>query len=262
MTALLVTADGTARRDGDVDAVIASLPVSLAWATDRADVAAVSGTEGWAGRASRAFATGARGVMVVEPIAESTRALVALQATADGRPVVIDRALAGHPGLVDARAAVSTVEEGALLEVRLVVPETSAPAVALLEQLALVRAVGSPLASGRRLQSHARGFSVRGTLADGRPALLSATASTVLPTSARIRLVGARTEVSIEITGGRAARPLRATLTTADGTTQLPTRFETAHRGNWRRLHDAVAADTPPSDLDDLVEDLALAASL
>lgn len=262
MSALTVRSDESARLAGDVDAVIASLPVSLAPATDSADLVALGGGDGWATRATAALEAGARGVLVVEPVAPLPAALAALGAVAGGRPVILDRAFAGNPGLEAVRSAIADAGEHALLEARVLAPLGSDPDAVLLGQLALVRAVAAPVRSARLLARDEHGYTIRGVLADGRGVLLTAVLSDARPAAAQLRLLGATSAVEIDVPTPVAARPLRATLSTADGATLLPTRYETSHRANWRRLLDLVSSEAAASDIDDLVEDLAVAASL
>lgn len=254
MSALTVQADAAARRAGDVTGVIASLPVSLAPADSGADVVAVAGSAGWVARAAAAFAAGARAAVVIDPVAEDADELSGL--------VVLDRAFASNPGLDAVRPAVAATELGALLEARAVVAVGADLDAELLGQLALVRAADAPLASARILARSDRGYTVRGVLANGRPALLTAVTSDARPASATLRILGATSAVEVEVPAPVAARPLRATVTTAEGATLLPTQYETAHRASWRRVRDLLVTGSPAADLDEFAADAALAASL
>ncbi|NQX26487.1 hypothetical protein HQQ81_03875 [Microbacteriaceae bacterium VKM Ac-2854] len=258
MSALTVQADAPARAAGDVAAVIASLPVSLAPADENtagaAELVAIAGSAGWSGRAAEALAAGAHGVLVIEPVAEDVAALDGL--------VVLDRTFASNPGLSAALPAIEAIDDGALLEARVVVPVGADLDAALLGQLALVRAAGSPVAMARILARSAAGYTVRGELESGRSVLLTAVASDARPAAASLRLLGATSAVEVEIPAPVAARPLRATVTTAEGATLLPTQYETAHRASWRRLRDLLASGSPAADLDAFAADAALAASL
>lgn len=257
MTALTLTATGAARETGAVDAVVASLPVSLAFSRAAADLIAVDGSAGWTAEVLRARDGGARGVLVVDPVAEDVRALSDL-----ALPVVLDRPLAGNPGLQDVRSALSGFDARALLEARVLVPSAAAPGRTLLEQLALVRAADAPLESAALLLSSSHGYTVRGRLRTGRAVLLTCTVSDAVPGSASLRAVGADAIVDARIPSPEAARPLRATITTPTGQTLLPTRYETSHRSSWRRLVDLVRTEGSCTDLEDFAADLLVVAPL
>ncbi|WP_230672678.1 hypothetical protein [Rathayibacter sp. Leaf248] len=257
MTALTLAALGTVRETGAIDAVVASLPVSLAFGRSAVDLVAVDGSTGWTTEVLRAREAGARGVLVVDPREEDVSAGHAL-----GFPVVLDRPFSGNPGVEDVRSALADVEPRALLEARVVVPTGTALRHALLEQLALVRAAHAPLESAALVISTPRGYTVRGRLRTGRAVLLTGAVSDAVPTSATLRAVGADVIVDACIPSPETARPLRATITTSNGQTMLPTRYETAHRFSWRRLIALVRAEESSTDLEDFAADRAVIASL
>ncbi|NQX13247.1 hypothetical protein HQQ80_16600 [Microbacteriaceae bacterium VKM Ac-2855] len=259
MTALTVHAEPDVRHSGAIDSVVASLPVSLAPSAGSADIVAVGGESGWPARAAAALEAGARGILVIEPTAADVDALAA---SAGDRPVVLDRAFAGNPGIAAATPAIAALDEAALLEARVTVPVAADLDAALLGQLALVRASGSPVVEARVVTRDTHGYTVRGRLADGRAALLTAVASDARASSAALRLIGATSAVEIELPTPAAARPARTTVSTAEGATLLPTEYETAHRATWRRLRDLLITGGTAADLDEFASDAALAASL
>lgn len=248
MTPFTVFADPEARDRGDLDAVVASLPVSLAYGARPADLVAVSGSHGWSGRLDAAILDGARGVVVVDPVGD--------EAPVAAIPVVLDQTFASHPGVHAARDAAARIPAGALLEIRIATHGVEDLADELLRGIALSRAVTrTSVAEGRLLARGAHGLTVRATLDDGRPALFTVTRTTAIARSARVRLLG-DTAVEVVVPDSSAARPARVTVTGPDASGLLPTVYETAHRASWRRLHRAVIEGRPTTDLADFSDDL------
>ena len=124
MTALSVLADPAARHAGQVDEVIASLPLSLTHAPGRAaaDVVAIAGDANWPAQAVSAIEDGARAVLIVRPVDADTTDL-ARAALDKSVVVVIDTPWAGNPGDPrGARTVPGAARSGGSLELRLVVP--------------------------------------------------------------------------------------------------------------------------------------------
>lgn len=257
MSALSLATTGVARRAGAVDAIVSSLPVSLTFGRGFVDLIAVDGAPGWNDEVLRARDAGARGVLVVGPVAPESRGLSNV-----GLPVVLDRSFAGNPGLDNVTAELTGFDARALLEVRVVVPTGADLQETLLDQLALVRAVDSAVDSAALVLRSTHGYTVRGRLDSGRAVLLTATVTDALPRSASLRAVGSDSIIDALIPSPAAARPLRMTVTTASGETLLPTRFETSHRHDWRRLIDLVNSERSSSDLEDFERDIGIVASL
>src|SRR5882757_9539986 len=81
-----VQADPQAAEHGQLPAVIASLPLSLRRDTVDADLIAVDGSPGWT---HRAITAGARGLVIVDPVAEPVDELIA-HAAGRGVPIAVD----------------------------------------------------------------------------------------------------------------------------------------------------------------------------
>ena len=119
---LSVTAEHDIRESGEVNAVIASLSSALWWREGDADLVAVSGGVGWTERVEAHITAGARGILVVEPVAVTAEQLARVQARC-AVPVVIE-----WPYVVDPALAmvvpdpVVVVASGDLIECRMVVP--------------------------------------------------------------------------------------------------------------------------------------------
>jgi len=246
-----VAAAEPARTAGDVDAVLASLPVSLSSAGDEtANLVAIGGGTGWGSALERARAGGARGAVVLSPGPETTRTDLL---------VVLDREFAGRPGVNTARAAVAETGKDALLEVRSTVAPATKSVDVVLEQLALVRAVsGSPVANARLVQGSTNGYVVRGQSADGREVLLTAERTTATAPQVTVRVIGATCAVAMTIPQSLTARPMNVVVTDSSGARLLPTQWETSHRAAWRRLRDAVTGGSVPTELDDHVADVSV----
>jgi hypothetical protein len=253
--ALTVAAAEPARTSGQVDAVLASLPVSLVPApanpTDpAADLVAIDGEADWTDQVARAGSSGARGAVVVSPGPGSVHSPI---------PVVLDREFAGRPGVDTVRPTVQDAGPAALLEIRSTIAPDTAPVDVVLEQLALVRTVlGNALTTARVVRNSSHGHVVRGRSADGREVLLTAERTTATDPVVTVRVVGAGSSVSVTIPRSRTARPVEAVVTDASGARLLPTHWESSHRAAWRRLRDAVLGGTTPTDLSDHAADAAL----
>ncbi len=257
-SSLRVGASPAARRSGDVDPVIASLPVSLHPVSEAPDLCAVAGESGWTGEALDILGTGIRGILVVDPVSEDASDLAAA-ASAAGIPVVIDRPLAGNPTVpVIATHFANAGEPHGLLECRVVQSGSGDLDRALLDQLALVRAAAAEVQSATVLARTNHCYAIQGYLANGRRTQLTGICTAAQPRSGHLRLLGLTGSVELTVPDPSTARPAQATITTPDGLVLLPTIFESAHRATWRRLRDLVEARLPAPDLDDFRKDVEL----
>ncbi len=256
-TQLTVTASPAAQESGDVAQVVAALPVSLHPASDRADLVGISGEDGWPEAAADAIASGARGVLVVDPVAADVDALIE-RAAAAGVPVVLDSPWAGNPAVEGAAAAFAAQHDpDSFAETRVDAPVASDLELVLLNQLSLVRAAIGPVTRIRFAHRNARGYDALADLANGVTAGLSAVLSDSLPHAASLRVLRSETAVELAIPAPVTAAPAHVTVSGPDGATLLPTLWETAHRAAWRRLHRLVQAGETAEDLAGFASDVA-----
>jgi hypothetical protein len=258
-TQLTVAASDAASRSGAVAQVIASLPVSLHPAGDTADLIAVDGSAGWPAEVEQAIEAGARGVLVVRPVPADVRSLIE---TADARkvPVVIDTMWAHNPAVQNSAAAFTELfDDRMLLEVRTYARTGSDWDRVLLDQLSLIRAVVAPLRSFRFVRKSEHGYAALAEFANGARASITAVRTNSVPESATVRSVTARNLVELELPAPETAIPGRVRVTGPEGSNLLETKWETAHRAAWRRLHGLVTSGSASADLAEFSEDVALA---
>lgn len=233
-------------------AVIASLPISLAFGGPDADLHAVTGTPGWTSRAVKAIDNGARGIVIINPVAEDTRPLEG-KVVAAQVPVVIDYPAASNTAVAEGAAEFLAAAPGAAL-FNALVSVRSSPELqqAELDLVAVAERLVGPLKDLRTLRSSNLGFSIAATLpSNGAPATLSGTVSLATPYRIRATLITTDGAVEIQLPEPATARPAEVTVTGAGGMTLFPTVFESAHRSTWRRLHRLVLAGELPADLAD-----------
>jgi hypothetical protein len=228
--------------DADTAAVLATLPLSFRPVTaDRVPVRALSGGHGWVDTAFAAVQDGAVGLVVRHPApADPADVLVLAElARKHGTAVVLDSPWAGTPMAAQAaevlRDTVDT-DPASAIECRLALPTDHDLGQALLDQLALLRALGIP---ADQVQTHLR--TERGVLATataGRcTGLLGTVLTDALAPSASVRLISAGRAVHLQIPSWRTARPAVLTVIAPDGSHTWPTHYESPQRAAWRRLH-------------------------
>lgn len=253
MSARLLVAAETAVA-GTTAAALASLPVSFGPAVGAPDVLAVAGDAGWTWRAAAAIRRGARGVLVVEPVAEDPRALAA-EAAAAGAAVALDQAWAGNPVLTAPPAAALDAIAGAMANavlcdsVAYALPGTPVGTL-LTRHLCAVLACGVELSGLRMVRLQPVGYLLAGRLPGGAPVALHGTTTAALPSTARVSVLTRTGRTDVTLPEASAAWPAEVRTVTADGATTLPTRFESAHRRSWLRLHAAVDSGTGLDDLE------------
>ncbi len=258
MTALRVAASAPAAGSGAVAPVVASLPVSLRWVEAgnevTPDLVAIDGGTGWPGRVRDAVRRGARGLLLVQPVAvapdDVPRAAV---------PVVVDHRFAGNPAVPPATGDFEEWPAEALVEVSSLLADRAGAQQLLLDQLAVLRLLGLPPVSLERLTWSRAGYHLRGATSVGSPLLLSAHVTTGSPPQLRVRGLAPDLAVELTVPDPGTARPAVLVRTTSDGATTRPTVWETSHRASWRRLHAAVVEGVPTDDLAGLRADLTLA---
>lgn len=256
-TQLTVTSSSAADAAGDIPQVIASLPVSLHPASDQADLIGIAGEDGWVVAAEEAISSGARGVMIVDPVAADVTALIE-KAEAAGVPVVIDARWSGNPAVASSADAFAEHHDAdSLVEARVNVPLDSEIERVLLNQLSLVRTAVGPVKSITFARKNARGYDALAVLTSGASANLTAILSNSVPHSATLRILKPETSVEVELPGPATAAPGHAVVSGPDGATLLTTQWETAHRAAWRRLHSLVDAGKTSPDLAGFARDVA-----
>lgn len=251
---LSVRADVDAEAAGAVAAVVSSLPVSLKPASGTPDVIAVAGSSGWTRRAADAVLNGARGVVVVGPVAEDPTALAALAARSN-TAVVLDQQWAGNPVLSGSQANVRAVLADALADAVLVdsvayAAPGSDPEVLLTEHLAVILKCRVDATGFRAVQRTTHGYVVTGRLSNGAPLALQGILTSSVPATAAVSILTASGRADVVLPDPSAAWPAEVRSVTADGAATLPTLYETAHRHTWTRLRDQLASGVTGNDLD------------
>ncbi|MFH8897924.1 hypothetical protein ACH4HG_16260 [Streptomyces coeruleorubidus] len=254
--------------DADTAAVLATLPLSFRPVTvDRVPVRALSGGRGWVDTAAAAVQDGAVGLVVRHPAPADPADVLVLAELAGkhGTAVVLDSPWAGTPTAARAAEALrdtADADPASAIECRLSLPTDHDLGQALLDQLALLRVLGS---SADEIRTHLR--TERGVLATatagGRTGLLGIVLTDALAPTASVRLIGAGRAVHLQIPSWRTARPALLTVTSPDGSHTWPTHYESPHRAAWRRLHRLLSASESPGFEAAAIADLhALAADL
>lgn len=257
ITQLSVTSAGS-KPFADPLAAIATLPMSLRATPADADLVGLRGAAGWPGIALEAIRSGARGVLVVDPVADETSTLEQVAADS-GVPVVLDTTWAYNPAV---RAAVDSFVRlsvpGALVEVRSNLPLRSSRSHALLDQLSLVRAAVGAVESVQYVRFDTYGFDAIGTLENGSRVTFAAILTNSVASSATVRIVRPTDAVELFLPAPTTAAPGRAVVCGPNGETLLPTKYETGHRVAWRELHASALAGALSGDLAGFSDDVRL----
>ncbi|MGO4857098.1 hypothetical protein [Arthrobacter sp. 2MCAF14] len=246
-----VTATPQAEESGAVALAVASLPASFGpvAAGEAARVSAIDGAPGWTTEAVKAIAGGASGIVVVNPVPESTAALLNAVGAA-GVAVVLDQRWASNPGLAGAEDAVRSVAgRAAMLDTVATAAAGTDPERLLTEHLAAVVRVTGQLDALRVLRRGTHGYAVSGRLANGAPVSIQGVLSNSRPAGVDFRLYTDDGGVSIAVPEPLAAWPAEVRATGPQGEILLPTLYESAHRTTWRRLKEHLDAGTLTSDL-------------
>ncbi|MFJ4029828.1 hypothetical protein ACIPWF_20800 [Paenarthrobacter sp. NPDC089989] len=239
-----------AQEAGAVALAVASLPESYAHASTTADVHVINGRPGWTGQALEAIDAGARGIVVVNPAAESVEQLQQA-ANAGGTAIVIDQRWASNPAAAGAEDAVRTMAgRAALLDSVATAPAGSDAGALLADHLAAVVRLTGPLERFRLVNRGAHGYTVSAQLANGAPTALQGIVSSARPAGVHINLLTDDGGACVALPEPVAAWPATVTVTGPQGELLLPTLYESAHRATWRRLKEHLDAGTAPSDLD------------
>lgn len=246
-----VHATPEAREAGAVALAVASLPASFgpAEAGSAAAVGVIAGRSGWTQEAIRAIDAGARGIVVVNPAAESVEDLQE-SAEASGAAVVLDQRWATNPAVAGAEDAVRTMAgRAALLDSIATAPAGTGSGELLADHLAAVVRLTGRLENLRLVAGGAHGYTVSARLANGAPLALQGILSNARPAGVSIKLLTDDGGASVELPEPLAAWPATVKVTGPQGELLLPTLYESAHRATWRRLKKHLDAGTAPSDL-------------
>ncbi|WP_210508724.1 hypothetical protein [Naasia sp. SYSU D00057] len=245
----------------DTLAAVVTLPESLRRAGDAADVVGVLGIEGWPRAAADAIRSGARGVLVTEPVAADVTELTAL-AGERSVPVVLDSLWAPNPAV--GRSAPSfalLADERALIEARVDLPVGSDLDQAALDVLALLRRATGPVTELDFVRHARTGWDAVASFGSGASGMLSVILTDSRPASAAVRIVKPADAVELTVPAPDTAAPGRAVVSGPDGETLLVTAYESAHRAAWRRLHGLVLDGVAAPDLEAFAADVRVLAA-
>ncbi|MFJ5959010.1 hypothetical protein ACIQC5_23965 [Paenarthrobacter sp. NPDC092416] len=246
-----VSATPEAQEAGAVALAVASLPESFGPADAAAtpDVLVINGRPGWTAEAAEAVDAGARGIVVVNPVPETTHALTAAAETA-GTVIVLDQRWASNPALSGAEHAVrSMIGRAAMLDSVATAKAGTSSGELLADHLAAVVRVTGPLENLCTLRNGPHGYAVSARLANGAPVALQGVLSSAAPASVTVTLLTDDGGTSVALADPVAAWPATIKVTGPQGEVLLPTLYESAHRASWRRLKDHLDAGTVPTDL-------------
>ncbi|MCZ9881648.1 hypothetical protein [Arthrobacter sp. B2a2-09] len=247
-TKLTVHADPKAELSGGVSAVVASLPVSYGPAAGAADISALDGEAGWTLRVLAAAQDGARGVVVVNPVAESVEDIAAAAKTAAA--VALDQRWSSNPAVEGARHALQGyLDDAALLDsVAIAAPGTQSVEL-LTQHLALIQDLGVGLETLRLVQHGPTGYVAAGSLANGAPMALQGITTSAVRPRCSVTVLNSTGGLELTVPDPDAAWPAEILVTNPSGSTLLPTLYESAHRSTWTRLKKHLDAGQMPTDL-------------
>ncbi|MFK0002962.1 hypothetical protein [Paenarthrobacter sp. NPDC090522] len=238
-----------AQEAGAVALAVASLPETFAHASTTADVRVINGRPGWTDQAIEAIDAGARGIIVVNPAAESVEDLQQA-ADAHGTAIVLDQRWASSPAAAGAEDAVRTMAgRAAVLDSVATAPAGSDAGGLLADHLAAVVRLTGPLENLRLVNRGTHGYTVSAQLANGAPAALQGIVSSARPAGVHLSLLTDDGGASVALPEPLAAWPATVKVTGPQGELLLPTLYESAHRATWRRLKDHLDTGTAPTDL-------------
>jgi hypothetical protein len=249
MSVIRIAADAESRVTGALSWVAASLPATLDLVSENADVQAVSGAPGWVERAGRALREGASGVVVVGPEAE---AIGELRDTAADRDafVILDQRWRSNPALDEAREAVGALDTPiSFVEVAVNVAAVEDVDAAMHESVQIAGHIIGAVGNLRILHRQPRTALLSGTFADGAPLTVSIAVGPAIDRPFHIRVFAHSGAVHLSVPDPGTATPALVTILHADGSTTLPTRWESAHRASWRRVISAFDGGEHPDDL-------------
>jgi hypothetical protein len=238
--------------------LLASLPISFRRADAEPDVALVDGgPDGWTESVSDALQTGARAVVVLDPVITSADAIrqLASDASQAGKSVILSETWAGNPIVADVRSTWGPhLRATDFLEVFSVVGAEVEEA--FFRQLRVLRNLGFAPPTFSDVVTGRGGLLGTGTL-EGRAVSACVAVSAIGDGTLSFVANGPDDQVTLKLPSSATARPALAALVTVEGAQQRPTLWETAHRASWRRVHRMITdgiADV--SDLQAFAEDV------
>jgi hypothetical protein len=244
------------RESAETVAALATLPLSLHRTAGDTELVGVQGGLDWVDVAAHAIESGARGVLVIDPVAADTAALEEV-ATSRRVPVVIDSTWAHNPAVGQSAEAFRRLGDGeSLVVARVNLPVGADLMAALLDQLSLLRAALLPVSEFELVRLDAHGYDACGQLTNGVRVTLAGILSDSFPPSATLRLIMPTEAVELAIPTPDSAAPGRAVVSGPEGETLLPTQYESARRVAWRRLRDLAAQRESSADLAGFADDV------
>ncbi|WP_422934659.1 hypothetical protein [Sinomonas sp. P47F7] len=233
--------------------IAASLPLSLAPAREGApELASVSGSAGWAGRAQAAFDGGALAAVVGSPATDDPE----FPAGAESR-LVLAWDFAANPGVLAAAEAAAPLRGRAVFaEATLSVPSSTDLDAALLDALTAVVRVAGEVTPLRTLHRDAAGWHLAGDLAGPQgaraPLALAIVVTDAAPAALRLRLLTDDGGLTAEVPSPDTAAPAGVRIVGPDGERLLPTLWETSRRASWRRAVAIAAGEALSADVAEL----------
>jgi hypothetical protein len=213
--------------------VVSTLPMSFSPTTRDADVRVVDGGPGWTKRAAEA-ATGARAIVVVDPIGGDAGAVRSLDDT--GVPVVLAEAWAGSPAVLNAVTAwAEAISEAMTIDVHILAKPSASTAELLLRAFRVLRRLGQPVSTIESLLSPSGGLAGLGRAENGASIVLFGAWSAIDELHVDVLEPGSSTQLVLYPPEN--ARPSESIHATAQGAVRLPTVYETAHREAFRVAH-------------------------
>jgi hypothetical protein len=244
-------------------AAVAELPVSTALAENaRGAVAVVPGTGDWWQGMLAARAGGAAAVVLADPAVLPRGAVESEQWPGD-IPVIVERPRV-RPDLAAAAVAARRGSPARLISVECAAPAAGLGAL-ICDGFGWMRCLAGGAVA---LQSSIATVHSRIALLDAGdsqcgavPATLSATVIGGLHAGGLLQVL-ALGEVRTEVTVDQPAGFARVETVTEEGTLRAPERYESSARLALRRAVDACLAEGPAADLEELLQDMALARAL
>lgn len=239
---------------------IATLPRSFAHAAPgSADALVLSGASGWVERAAAAITSGARGVLVADPVLEPPERLIVQAAGRNAHVVVAPRA--NHDPSLPALRELVSASDGRLLECRVAAPHQLASEVPAI-LVGLLRAVDSPIRWVTAVSRNRDGLQAVATLQAGREAVISVDLTHATPPTAHLRVVGTTGLIRARIPLSDGMRPAEVSVVDDTGERGLPLTFGSSARAAVRALHAAMTDRSPDRSLDSFASDVAAASLL
>lgn len=244
MNALTIAADETVAALSAT--VLASLPVTFAPAEDESSAAVrvIDGSDQWSRRAAELLSAGHH-VLVVDPSPQPIEDLHHLADREDlhrladpqGSRLVLDLPWAGNPALSHAAEHLKEVStDGDLLEVHAEIGPNVDPSASLLDISLVIGQILQPLDGARLINTTPNGSTLL-AVAGSTEVVMTLNRTETVERTARLRLIGSASTVEVCLPDPRSAQPAEVTITTGQGSSTLPTYWESSHRTAWRQLH-------------------------